>query len=86
MKMKLYKAYLDVINEQTLEKTPLKASELITILQKRIDEYGDLEISVDTQDGASYSLYSEDDVKIVEGENQDTGAKTKFLEIGWFIF
>ena len=62
-------------------KTPLKASELIAILQKKIAENGDLEISVNTQDGASYDLHSEDDINIVEWTHKD-GSKVKTIEIG----
>ena len=62
-------------------KTPLKASELIAILQKKIAENGDLEISVNTQDGASYDLHSEDDINIVEWTRKD-GSKVKTIEIG----
>ena len=59
----------------------MKASELIAILQKKVAENGDLEISVNTQDGASYNLYSEDDINIVEWTRKD-GSKVKTIEIG----
>ncbi len=62
-------------------KTPLKASELIAILQKKVAENGDLEISVNTQDGASYDLHFEDDINIVEWTRKD-GSKVKTIEIG----
>ena len=62
-------------------KTTLKASELIAILQKKVAENGDLEISVNTQDGASYDLHSEDDINIVEWTRKD-GSKVKTIEIG----
>lgn len=62
-------------------KTPLKASELIAILQKKVAENGDLEISVNTQDGASYDLHSEDDINIVEWTRKD-GSTYKTIEIG----
>ncbi len=64
-----------------MSKTPLKASELIAILQKKVAENGDLEISVNTQDGASYDLHSEDDINIVEWTRKD-GSKVKTIEIG----
>lgn len=59
----------------------MKASELIAILQKKAAENGDLEISVNTQDGASYDLHSEDDINIVEWTRKD-GSKVKTIEIG----
>ena len=59
----------------------MKASELIAILQKKVAENGDLEISVNTQDGASYDLHSEDDINIVEWTRKD-GSKVKTIEIG----
>ena len=62
-------------------KTPLKASELIAILQKKIAENGDLEISINTQDGASYDLHSEDDINIVEWSCKE-GTTYKTIEIG----
>lgn len=62
-------------------KTPLKASELITILQKRIAEVGDLEISVNTQEGASYYLYTEEDVDAITWTTPD-GSLHATIEIG----
>ena len=59
----------------------MKASELIAILQKKVAENGDLEISVNTQDGASYDLHSEDDINIVEWTRKDS-SKMKTIEIG----
>lgn len=59
----------------------LKASELVAILQKKIAEVGDLEISVNTQDGGSYSLYSEEDVNIVPWTTA-VGSTVKTIEIG----
>ena len=59
----------------------MKASELIAILQKKVAENGDLEISVNTQDGASYDLHSEDDINVVEWTRKD-GSKVKTIEIG----
>ena len=62
-------------------KTPLKASELIKILQKRIDEAGDHEVSINTQDGGSYNIFSEDGVRVIEYTmmNDET---IKVIEIG----
>ena len=64
-----------------MKKKRLKASELIAILQKNIAEHGDLEITVDTQEGSSYNLYSEDCVHKVEWTRKD-GSKIYTLEIG----
>lgn len=64
-----------------MPKTPLKASELIAILQKRIAEVGDAEISVNTQDGSSYSLYSEEDVDAISWTTPD-GSLHATIEIG----
>ena len=62
-------------------KTPLKASELIAILQKKIAEAGDAEISVNTQEGSSYSLYAEEDVNVISWTARD-GSLHKTIEIG----
>lgn len=59
---------------------PLKASQLIEILEKRIKESGDLEISVSTQDGGTYFLYDESDVVCIEWTKPD-GTISKTLEI-----
>lgn len=64
-----------------MNKKRLKASELVAILQKKIAEHGDLEVTVDTQEGGSYSLYSEDCVHKVEWTRKD-GSKISTLEIG----
>jgi hypothetical protein len=64
-----------------MKKQCMKASELVSLLQKRIAEHGDLEISVDTQDGAAYSLYGEDDVKLTVGHDRE-GREVRWLEIG----
>lgn len=63
------------------KKIPLKASELVAILQKKIAEVGDLEITVNTQEGASYSLYSEEDVNVIPWTMPD-GSVNKTIEIG----
>ena len=64
-----------------IPKTPLKASELIALLQKKIAEVGDIEITVNTQEGASYSLYSEEDVNVIPWTRPD-GSIHKTIEIG----
>jgi hypothetical protein len=43
----------------------MTVSELIKVLSKMQAEHGDLEISVNTQEGGSYSLYSEEDVHLL---------------------
>lgn len=63
------------------KKIPLRASELVAILQKKIAEVGDLEITVNTQEGASYSLYSEEDVNVIPWTMPD-GSVNKTIEIG----
>lgn len=60
----------------------LKASELVAILQKKIVEHGDLEITVNTQEGGFYRLFSEDCVQKIEWTNTKDGTKTATLEIG----
>ena len=62
-------------------KEKLKASQLVAILQKRIEEFGDLEISVNTQEGGSYSLYGAEDVSLLTWTAKD-GTKVNTLEIG----
>ena len=59
----------------------MKASELVAALQKRIEQYGDLEISVSTQDGAAYSLLGIEDISIVSGITKD-GERIEKIEIG----
>lgn len=59
----------------------MKASELVKLLQKCIKEAGDLEISINTQDGGSYGLYSEDSVGVVE-LNTKNGNTIHVIEIG----
>jgi len=70
----------NTVNE-TNRRVAMKASELIAILQKRIAENGDLEITVSTQDGGSYDLRSENDINIIEWTRMD-GSKVKMFEIG----
>ena len=59
----------------------MKASELVAALQKRIEQYGDLEISINTQDGGSYSLYGLEDIRPMSGTAED-GQPGEWLEIG----
>ena len=69
----------NTVNE-TNRRVAMKASELIAILQKRIAENGDLEITINTQDGGSYDLRYEDDISIIERTCKD-GSKVKMFEI-----
>ena len=62
-------------------KVPMKASELVAALQKRIAQFGDLEISVSTQDGAAYSLLGIEDINVVTSFTKD-GKRVEKLEIG----
>ena len=59
----------------------LTASQLVEILRKKIREHGDLEVSVNTQDGGSYSLYGEDSVNVVTRDYSD-GSQVQTIEIG----
>ena len=68
-------------NQITKMKNRMKASELVKLLQKCIKEAGDLEISINTQDGGSYGLYSEDSVGVVE-YNTKNGNAIHVIEIG----
>lgn len=61
--------------------TPLKASDVIKRLQELVAENGDLEITVDTQEGASYALHCTDDIEVIECTCKD-GSKVKMIEIG----
>lgn len=72
---------MEDIKTTKTKKIPLKASELVAILQKKIVEVCDLEISVNTQEGASYSLYSEEDVNVIPWTTPD-GSVNKTIEIG----
>ena len=49
----------------------MKASELVAALQKRIEQFGDLEISVSTQDGSAYSLLGIEDISVVSSIAKD---------------
>ena len=68
-------------NQITKMKNRMKASELVKLLQKCLKEAGDLEISINTQDGGSYGLYSEDSVGVVE-YNTKNGNAIRVIEIG----
>ena len=59
----------------------MKASDLVAALQKRIEQFGDLEISVNTQDGAAYSLFGIEDIHVVTSFTKD-GKCVENLEIG----
>ena len=59
----------------------MTVSELIKILSKMQAEHGDLEMSVNTQYGNSYSLYSEEDVKLIHYYDM-SGNKMQMIEIG----
>lgn len=59
----------------------MTVSELIKVLSKMQAEHGDLEISINTQYGASYSLSSEEDVKLIQYHNI-FGNKMQMIEIG----
>ena len=74
-------ASMEDVKTTKSRKIPLSASELIVILQKKIAEVGDVEITVNTQEGASYSLYSEEDVNVIPWTKPD-GTIQKTIEIG----
>lgn len=59
----------------------MTVSELIKVLSKMQAEFGDLEISVNTQEGASYSLYSDEDVHL-ELYYDKSGNEIHTIEIG----
>jgi hypothetical protein len=59
----------------------MTVSELIKVLSKMQAEYDDFEISVNTQEGGSYSLYSEEDVHL-EVYYDKSGNKIPMIEIG----
>lgn len=60
----------------------LKASELVALLQKKIKDHGDLIVTVNTQEGSSYTLYQSDDVVNVITWHAKDGSINKTLEIG----
>lgn len=72
---------MEDVKTTKIKKIPLKASELIAILQKKIAEVGDVEITVNTQEGASYHLYSEEDINIIPWTTPN-GTVRKTIEIG----
>ena len=74
-------ASMEDVKTTKTKKNPLKASELVAILQKKIAEVGDVEITVNTQEGASYSLYAEEDVNVIPWTMPD-GTIHKTIEIG----
>ena len=60
----------------------LKASELVTILQNKIAEHCDLEITVNTKNGGFYRLFYRACIHKIEWTNTKDGTKTATLEIG----
>lgn len=60
--------------------TALKASDVIKRLQELVTEHGDLEITVDTREGASYTLLSMDDIEVIECYCE--AGSVKMIEIG----
>lgn len=61
--------------------TALKASDVIKRLQELVAENGDLEITIDTREGAAYALFCTDDIEVIECTCKD-GSKVKMIEIG----
>jgi hypothetical protein len=59
----------------------MTVSKLIEILSKLKEKEGDLTVLVNTQDGGSYGLYSEDDISVVTWFDND-GSKIDVIEIG----
>jgi hypothetical protein len=59
----------------------MTVSELIKVLSKMQAEHDDWEISANTQEGGSYSLYSEEDVHL-EVYYDKSGNKIPMIEIG----
>ena len=64
-----------------MKKDKITASQLVAILQKRIEEFGDLVVSVNTQDGGSYYLYGPEDVSLVTWTDKSNGTQVSTLEI-----
>jgi hypothetical protein len=60
----------------------MTVSELIKVLSKMQAKYGDLEISVNTQDGGMYSLYSEEDIHLVTYYDKFDNVASQNIEIG----
>ena len=60
---------------------PMTVSELIKVLSKIHAEHGDAEILINTHEGSSYSLYSDEDVQFTH--YYDTfGKEVSMVEIG----
>jgi hypothetical protein len=59
----------------------MTVSELINVLSKMQATHGDLEISVNTQEGSTYSLHSEEDVQLVHYYDK-FGTEIPMIEIG----
>jgi len=69
------------MEKQMNNRKAMKASELVAALQKRIEQFGDLEILVSTQDGASYMLYGIEDISVITSFSK-TGQCIERFEIG----
>ena len=64
-------------------KKKLKASRLIAILQSKIKKFGDLDISINTQDSSSYFLYDNSScVNKIEWHDRNNAIIYETLEIG----
>ena len=64
------------------KRKPLTAIQLIEILRDRVKEYGDLPVTVNTQDGGTYSLYDGCDVSLVTWTNPKTKETHQTIDIG----
>lgn len=62
-------------------KKQMTVSKLIKVLSKMQAKHGDLEISVNTQEGAAYSLWSDEDVHL-ERYYDKFGNEIQKIEIG----
>lgn len=69
------------MEEKNEKKKPMTIDDLVEVLKRRREKYGNLKVLVDTQDGGSYSLYGEDAVDVVESVTP-AGDMTKSLQIG----
>lgn len=64
------------------KRKPLTASQLIEILRDRVKEYGDLPVTVNTQEGGTYSLYDGWDVSVATWTNTKTQETHQTIDIG----
>ena len=60
----------------------MTVSELIKVLSKMQTKHGDLEITVNTQDGGMYSLYSEEDIHLIAWYDKLDNVVSQTIEIG----